>query len=178
MYTDEKIYAENAEIKDGLITLAQSLRPTHKVDLIFNADISLRSACRKIKHFDTQVHRKLVGKYFYKKPADQRIISICFPEHIDSNLHYHGVFRVPEQFHDKFQITAILAWLRVCQSGHLTISGLQNPSDIHQATNYCLKEIYKIQNYEHFVLSSEFWSSKIKSTPASSPFPQSVSKLV
>lgn len=178
MNTDEKIYIENAEIKKGLIDLAQSLRPTHKIDLIFNAEISLNSAHRKIKYFDTQVHRKLLGKYYYKKPSHRRIISICFPEHIDNNLHYHGIIWVPEKFHDTFENTAIIAWLRACKSGYLEIGKLQTPSDIRQATNYCLKEIYKLQNYEHFVLSSQFWSSRIKSTTAAPPFPQCVSKLV
>jgi len=181
MFTDEKIYSENSEIKDAIIEFALSLRPTHKIDIIFNKGlsdkasaksqanlpdqkISLPAAYRKIKQFDAQVHQQLLGKYFYKKPFSRRILSICFPERIEKNFHYHGVFRVPANLQVNFETTAILEWFRVCRSGELVIRPLNDAEAIKQATDYCLKEIFKIQNYEHFVLSSQFWSPKIKST--------------
>ena len=169
------------EIKDAIIAFAISLQPTHKIDIIFNKGlsdskavksqtcfphqkISLPAAYRKIKQFDAQVHQEFLGKYFYKKPDNRRIFSICFPERINKNFHYHGVFRVPASLQGNFETTAMLEWRRVCSSGDLVIRPINDADAIEQATDYCLKEIYKIQNYEHFVLSSQFWSPKIKST--------------
>jgi hypothetical protein len=106
----------------------------------------------------------LLGKYYYKKPANRRIFSICFPERLESNFHYHGVFRVPSTLQSTFETTAMLEWFKVCRSGELTIRQISDAEAIKEATDYCLKEIYKIQNYENFVLSSQFWSPKIKST--------------
>lgn len=113
MYTDEKIFLENNEIKQAFITLAKTMNPTHKIDIAFNtvrsekaksrkskltdeSKISLNAARRRLCRFDALINQIFLGKYFYRKPPNRRILSICFPENIDSNFHYHGVFRVPD----------------------------------------------------------------------------------
>jgi hypothetical protein len=163
----------------ALIDLALTIMPSHKIDIVFNTvrsnkakprknkknkerKLSINAARRLLRLFDAEINKYFLGKYYYKKPSCRRILSLLFPENIDSNLHYHGVFYVPKEFHDEFEKIAILTWLKVNKSGSLKIRPLLTKADIHQATDYCIKNIYVFQNYEQYVLSSEFWSSKMK----------------
>ena len=180
MLTEEIIFQQNDEIKLGLRELANSLNPTHSIDFIYNYETdedrqregfhrkfynkekALLRRRDELKLFHASLERKLLGKYFYRKPAKDRIKSICFPEHIDSNVHYHGIFSIPKRYHDKFTNLAIMSWLKICKSGHLEILPLITDDQRIGKINYCHKEIFKLQNYESFVLHSEFWSFKKK----------------
>lgn len=180
MLTEELICLQNDEIKKGLTDIAYSLNPTHSIDFVYNyetdEDRQREGIYRKFYNkekallrrrgqlnlFHANIERKLLGKYFYKKPAKDRIKSICFPEHINTNVHYHGIFSIPKRYHAKFTNLAILSWLRICKSGHLEILPLITDDQRIGKIDYCHKEIFKLQNYENFVLASEFWSFKKK----------------
>ena len=163
MLIEELIYLQNDEIKKGLTDLALSLVPTHAVDFAFNRDRSTDGSKHDLKLFHAGIERKLLGKYFYRKPAKDRIKSICFVEHIDSNLHYHGLFSVPNRFHDTFTNKAIKTWVKICPSGHLVITPLPTEPEVYIKSNYAHKELFKLQNSENFVRHSQFWSFAKKS---------------
>lgn len=178
MRIKEVIYLQNDEIKQGLTDLTDSLNPTHSIDFIYNYETAkdrqregrflkfydkekaLQRRRDQIKLFHASIERKLLGKYVYRKPAKERIKSICFPEHIDTNVHYHGIFSIPKRYHVKFANLAIMTWLKICKSGHLEILPLTTHEQRLGKINYCHKEIFTLQNYENFVLYSEFWSFK------------------
>jgi hypothetical protein len=184
MLTEELICLQNDEIKLGLRELANSLNPTHSIDFIYNyrtakdikneiereglyprfynSEKALLRRRDQLKLFHAEIERKLLGKYFYRKPAKDRIKSICFPEHINSNVHYHCIFSIPKRYHAKFTKIAIKIWLNICKSGHLEILPLITDDQRIGKIDYCHKEIFKLQNYESFVLHSEFWSFKKK----------------
>lgn len=163
MLLEEVISLQNDEIKKGLTDLALSLAPTHAIDFVFNNERSIEGSKYDLKLFHAGVERKQLGKYFYRKPAKDRIKSICFVEHIEDNLHYHGLFSIPKQFHDRFMIRSVHTWLKICPSGHLVITPLPTEPEVYIKSNYAHKEIFKLQNYENFVLHSQFWSFAKKS---------------
>jgi|GEM_PF-6645888 len=178
MLIEEVIYLQNDEIKQGLTDLTYSLNPTHSIDFIYNYETAedrkregrflkfynkekaLQRRKGQINLFHADMERKLLGKYFYRKPAKDRIKSICFPEHIDSNVPYHGIYSIPNKYHAKFTNLAIISWLKICRSGHLEILPLTTTEQRIGKINYCHKKIFTLQNYENFVLHSEFWSFK------------------
>jgi hypothetical protein len=160
MLTEDIIFQQSKEIKQGLTDLAISLAPTHNIDFVFNQDRSIEGTRKDLNRFLMRVETNMLGKFFYRKPADERIKSICFVEHIETNIHYHGLLHIPQHFHDRFTIKAIKAWLKICPSGSLKITPIPTEPEIFIKSNYAHKEIYKLQNYENFVLHSEFWSFK------------------
>jgi len=160
MLLEDFISLHNAENKQGLLDLALSLAPTHNIDFNFNRERSIEGSKEEINFFHAGIERKILGKYFYRKPARERIKSICFIEHIDSNLHYHGLVHIPKHYHSKFNNQAIKTWLKICPSGWLEITPIPTEPEIFIKSNYAHKEIFKLQNYENFVLHSEFWSFK------------------
>lgn len=180
MLTEEIIFLKNNEIKQGLTDLAYSLKPTHSIDFIYNYETAIDRQNEgrfpkfydkekallhrrdQLKLFHASIERKLLGKYFYRKPAKDRIKSICFPEHIDTNVHYHGIFSIPNRYHAKFTNLAIMSWFKICKQGRLEILPLITEEQRIGKIDYCHKEIFKLQNYEGFVLHSEFWSFKKK----------------
>lgn len=185
MYTDEKLIAESSAFRRALIDLVVSIKPTHfatmainheksiymkkndkyEVKRLLHPDLSIEARNRLLKHFHSNLEQNIFRtKYFYKMPKEMRVQSICFPEHSNRNIHYHGLFVIPDIFQSNVEFEAIKAWQKVCKKGTIQMVKLQSPEDIYRTTNYSLKEIYKQQNYESFVIASEFWkpSSRVQ----------------
>ena len=178
MLIEDVLIQRNEQIKEALRDFANSLKPTHSIDFVYNYETTedrkregfyrkfynkekvLERRRNDLKRFHEIVERKLLGKYYYRKHAKYRIKSICHPEHLDSNPHYHGIFSIPKRYHAKFIKIADDAWKEICKSGHLEILPLITDDQRKGKISYCHKEVFKIQNYENFVLHSEFWSFK------------------
>lgn len=144
---------------------------THFVTFNFNRDETLASATAKIRLWHAGVDRQLLGKRFNKTPAEKRTFFYAFFEHIDTNLHAHALLICPD---DRFNPIAKAVWKRLVPSGDLHIGndqadinhGVTLPVDLHQpitspegreyAVRYALKEQWKAENYQHFILSSAF----------------------
>lgn len=132
---------------------------THFTTLVFNKQETLDSARDKLKKFHANIDQKIIGVNWYKKPQDQRTFFIAFPEHIQSNLHYHLLMKINEEHIERFERHAPIVWEKLVKSGSINIQPFRiankaNGSQGHSA--YCLKEQYKNQNYQSFIISREF----------------------
>ena len=123
------------------------------VTLSFNDYHSVTVARDKVKAFQARMDRKLLGRKWYKKPTTDRLFFIAFPEHINSNFHYHLLLKFPKcpiEIMAKHMIDCM--WKDIVPKGSTNTQLIQNDGCIQ----YCLKEQYKSQNYGSFIISSEF----------------------
>lgn len=128
---------------------------TYFVTLVFNRCETIDSARKKLRMFHQKLDRKILGVDWYKKPHDQRTFFIAFPEHIASNLHYHLLVKVRDEYKGRFEEHAPSVWEGLVKSGSINI---QEIYDERGLISYCVKEQHKNQNFQSFIISTEFSS--------------------
>lgn len=148
----------------------ESLKPTHFITFNFNTDVTLISARRALKRFHAKLDRALHGRRFHLLSSEERTFFVAFPEHVNSNLHYHALLRTNSY---DFSLMAPKIWKQVVPSGDLhnatdDVSGTtlieawadglapapMRCSDVQTVADYVTKDAF--QHYEHFVISTEF----------------------
>lgn len=68
---------------------------THAVTLVFNQQISLEKAAKDLGGLFFRFDKEILGKKAYKQASRKRSLFFAFPEHIESNLHFHLALRLP-----------------------------------------------------------------------------------
>ena len=123
----------------------------------FNRDSSLNSAKKTLGHWSAMVERSLLGKHWYKKEAHERISFFAFAEHLDSNLHWHLMLRLPdENMKNHFRMIAANYWKQIVKSGSMDIQPILSEQDRIKASSYVTKDLLKTENYLAFTMSTEF----------------------
>ena len=89
------------------------------------AGLSISRALRDLDEFVKHMDKYSVGPRYHKKPAEFRCVLIAAPEHLDSNLHYHGVLQ-PGRFPDGCDLRDYVAeservWKHLVKGGSLRI---------------------------------------------------------
>tara|TARA_R110000782_G_scaffold40150_7_gene92811 strand:+ start:1438 stop:1935 length:498 start_codon:yes stop_codon:yes gene_type:complete len=108
--------------------------------LNFNQPSSLSHARKKVGDLFFRVDRKLIGARFHRKPK-LRTAGVFFFEHVDTNIHCHGLIRVRDEamhaFKELFPDDDCGLWSNVCSSGSHHISA---GADMETAAYYITKE--------------------------------------
>lgn len=126
---------------------------------------SIQTGFNKLKQFHGHLDRALLGKYWHRKPYDERTLFMAFPEHIESNLHYHLFVRVKNDNKMDFCIEAPKAWKEVTTSGSIEIGNRENGQILDSELDriktawYSTKNIWNDNCRENFVISSQFINS-------------------
>lgn len=149
-------YTERKELQAALRSFLVSLDLPLFVTVTFNKSLSIAKAQKLLNEFHYEIQKSLWGKKFYRIPAEQRIFFIAFPEHIDSNIHYHLMLKVPPRYRVLFQIHAQHALSRVLESADIKIYEPKSPEDVIETKFYSTKDLFNELNYEHFVISTQF----------------------
>lgn len=108
--------------------------------LNINREIGLMEARSHVAKLFVRVDRKLAGTKFNQRP-DRRMRGVFFFEHVETNIHCHGLLTVPAERHEKF-MTMFPAdgrggpWSKVCPSGSHCIK----IGNIEAAARYDTKE--------------------------------------
>ena len=156
-------HAVRKELQDAMRSFVISLNPAYFVTANFNVpDMTLQQSRDALNEFDKRVNRRFYNKKFCKQNLSDRLFFIAFPEHLNSNLHYHLLTRVPEQKKALFEIYAHYELTQVIPSASLHICKLKTQDDIRKVSYYSCKDNFKIENYENFIVSTEFMSLKKK----------------
>jgi hypothetical protein len=123
----------------------------------FNTHTTLESGRTTMKRFHAKLDRTLYGRNFNTLTVHERTAFIAFPEHVDSNLHYHAMLhtRNPD-----FSSTALKSWSSIIPSGTLHIVNLKESgtTDHINISRYITKELLKTGRNESFIISGEFSS--------------------
>jgi hypothetical protein len=149
-------YTERKELQAALRSFLVNLDLPLFVTLAFNKSLSIAKAQKLLNELHYEIQKSLWGKKFYRIPAEQRIFFISFPEHIQTNIHYHIMLRVPREYQERFESSAQKALSRVLASADLRIHEPSSTTDAIKAKFYSTKEILNELNYEHFVISTQF----------------------
>ncbi len=76
-------------LRAALIQAVERIEPNLFITLVFNRDVQLGPAARAVEEFCKRLERRAHGKRWLDYPAAERLKALAFPEHIDSNLHFH-----------------------------------------------------------------------------------------
>lgn len=130
------------------------------VTLAFNQKSTSADYARNtLKRFSARLDRVLLGSDWCKKPCHERTAFFAYPEHMSSNFHYHLVMVVNEK--DKQDIATVIdkCWQNLVYSGSTDVQCFTDHETPEKGVKYCLKDQIKNENYENFIVNSEFFKS-------------------
>lgn len=84
--------------------------------------VGLYAARERVRDCFARVDRRMLGRNFNKKSAEERVEGVFFFEHVESNLHCHGLVRVAPEMLARFDRLFPAdsdrgVWADVCPSG-------------------------------------------------------------
>lgn len=108
--------------------------------LNFNRQTGLMAARKQVRDVFFRVERKLIGTKFNQRP-ERRTRGVFFFEHVETNIHCHGLLAIPDERHDRFMSMFPAdgrggPWSEVCPSGTHCI----RVGNIEAAARYDTKE--------------------------------------
>lgn len=125
--------------------------------LNFNSPVSLENARKSVGRCFCKVDRKLFGTRFQQKP-ERRISGVFVFEHLESNLHAHGLVRVPKErlgtFTSLFPETQRGIWSDVWSAGTQWTTQASNPAGF---ASYMAKEQRATSLPETMLFLEEFF---------------------
>jgi len=100
--------------------------------LIFNFHgyNSLYSVNRSLKRLHAELDSKALGKFWSKKPIDQRLTSMSFLENKDSNMHFHMLWRAPIHEEKLLQELPII-WDKLVPAGEAITKEIYCPEGVN-----------------------------------------------
>lgn len=121
----------------------------------------MRTGYNKVKEFHARVDRGVLGKYWHLKPYEERTLFIAFPEHLESNFHYHLLAKVPADKKIEFLVQARKAWSNLVPSGSIQVGNnndlfLKTELDRIKTLLYATKNIWNEKSLEDFIISPQF----------------------
>lgn len=128
---------------------------THFVTFNFNpcGEMSLKYAEDKLFLFANKINRELHGRNFNKKYRHERTTFTVAPEHLNSNLHYHGGLWTPDKA--AFNEIADDVWQSIVPAGDLFFrKKTYDDADRWTIAGYVTKCIVKYKTDEHIVVYS------------------------
>ena len=149
-------YARDKQLQIALQYIVERLNPQIFGTIVFNRLIGLSKQRKYLSRFHHRVDKKILGPNFFKLPKEERTFYIAFPEHIDSNVHYHLMILPGQNKHFLYQMYAPKIWRKVCPGGSIDLVRLESGANLKITSRYSTKEAWKDLNYENFIISSEF----------------------
>lgn len=164
------------DTKEGFKEWMMSLDPTFFVTFVFNrkfenqnVDQMVSYGKEKLHKFNKYIHRKLLGKDWYKPEIinqQEHILMVLLPQDIKTNFHYHGVVLVnnSKMFPNKIKMFQELS-NRIWNTNKELSSGnrdvivpngsvdIQEPISNHKVSNYSTRKQDQFENYENFYIS-------------------------
>ena len=152
------------------------IQPTFFITFVYNRKFSNKNVEQmvsygkeKLHKFHKYIHRKLLGKYWYKQEIvsqEEHIVMVLLPQNITTNLHFHGVVVVKntKMFPKKVEMFlehSSQIWTLdkklstgnrdvIVQNGSVCI---ERPKSINRVSKYSTREQDLYENYEHYYIS-------------------------
>jgi len=120
--------------------------------------MSVERARQDVGALLARVDRRLLGTRFHKKP-DQRTTGVFFFEHVERNLHAHGLIRVPParllDFHRLFPSERGGPWNDIVPAGSYRLEIID---DLRTTVGYVLKEQHLATDERMTVWAEDFFA--------------------
>ena len=151
------------------------LQPTFFITFVYNRKFSNKNVEQlvsygkeKLHKFHKYIHKKLLGKYWYKPEIvspEEHIVMVLAPQDITTNLHFHGIAVVKDtkMFPNKVKMFlehSNLTWTldKELSNGNRDVIvpngnvDIQTPESIQNVSKYSTREQDLYENYEHYYL--------------------------
>ena len=124
----------------------------------FNRETTPQAGRAILSRWLQKMERKLFGKYYWKKRNEDRIFFIAFPEigGQTNQFHYHILLNLPINRKNDFLTFAPKFWENNVLGGTLDVNYLENELDVKKTVNYSSKDLWQPNNYNNFIVSTEF----------------------
>ena len=145
------------QLREEYVALAVSMQPNFYVTLATNEFGSVTDLTRRLGKFCAMMDRSLIGHRWNKAPEQNRLDGLFFIEHASSNIHAHGLLRIPEQENKDIALLVERKWNRLTQAGS---TDTQSIHDAIGVAEYVTKEMRNFSfDQDQTVLASQFWKN-------------------
>lgn len=156
-------YPQRKELQIALRTFLTDLNLPMFVTINFNRRTNLRRAYKQLREFHKMIDKDFLGRRFYLLPKEERTFFIAMPEHLNSNFHYHLLLRPPPEKELHFLFNAWFYLKKIVPSATIKISRLKTNDDVRKTSFYSCKDAIYVENYDNFIISTQFSNLKWKS---------------
>ena len=152
------------------------LQPTHFITFVYNRKFSNKNVEQlvsygkeKLHKFHKYIHKKLLGKYWYKPEIvspEEHIVMVLLPQDITTNLHFHGIAVVKDTKMFPNKVKTFLEHSNRIWNLDKELSGgnrdvivpygsvvIELPNSIHRVSKYSTRKQDDYQNYENYYIS-------------------------
>ena len=135
-------------LRHGLRLAVNRLKPNLFITLVFNRDVSYGAGSAAVGEFCKRLERRALGKRWTDYPAFERLEAYAFPEHMQSNPHYHLAGRSGARMCEAALDDAHDLWRHLTKTGHADV---QLTNDAAAVASYVTKATRDPRSIEHFV---------------------------
>jgi len=133
-------YGHMKRLQQAWVEFAEAFEPNFFITLTDPTEPHLTTMREKLGKLCGRVDRAVLGKKFASRLPQERTDGIFFIEHIGSNIHAHGLLRVPNTSLETLDKLTRKQWHRVCRDGKYD---LQEIYDCAGVASYCTKEMIR-----------------------------------
>jgi hypothetical protein len=127
-----------ARLRKAYIDWLLSLEPTYFVTFNFGYKVSAATANYAIKGLCGQIERLALGRNYTKHRGSHRLVAVGFPEHPDSNPHWHAVVRASEDMALPLDWCGPVIWAELQPRGQLCAEPIE---DRQKVISYSTKRL-------------------------------------
>jgi hypothetical protein len=109
----------NTPMRDGLRQMLRQFNAPNDITLSFHEVITMERSTKKISRWYLDMQRRLFGRNYQDRPAEQRFEFLLLPETAHGYLHFHGLIHIPATHFDYFHRIAAKRWNAVAPRGEL-----------------------------------------------------------
>lgn len=151
------VQVKREKLREEYKNLALSMQPNYFVTLATNDFGSVSETTRVLGKFCAMMDRALLGHRWHKAPEQERVDGVFFIEHTRSNIHAHGLLRVPEQEGEDMAVLIARKWNRLTEAGSTDVQSIH---DAYGVAEYVTKELKSFTfDQDQMVLASQFWGN-------------------
>lgn len=145
------------QLREEYIALAVSMQPNFYITLATNDFGSVADITRKLGKFCAMMDRSLIGHRWNKAPEQKRLDGLFFIEHASSNIHAHGLLRIPEARDTDMALLVERKWNRLTEAGSTDTQSIYEAVGVAE---YVTKEMRGFTfDQDQTVLASQFWKN-------------------
>ena len=135
-------------LRAALIQAVERIEPNLFITLVFNRDVKLGAAARAVEEFCKRLERRAHGKRWLDYPTVERLKALAFPEHFDSNLHFHLAGHASERMCEVAVDEAGDVWRQLTKTGHADAQMVESQRAV---ARYITKSTRNTRSVEGFV---------------------------
>lgn len=137
--TNQHERARKLLVKESYKAWIAEFGMTHTLTFNFANQVGPKEARYKMKGFCGRIERAALGRYYYRR-NEPRLGVVGFPEHMDSNPHWHCVVRAEGMLYHAIEVCSGPIWEKIAPGANIDFA---HPRCIPAIQKYFLKDFLK-----------------------------------